>query len=277
MSSRLVSPPERAGVYASDVKPEVGSNIARLSRPSERDEATPRPDLRRDLAESAHDARELDRVLQDESITDLELRHALRGRLPSIVSTRVFEQSRFGSRQTVLGAIARSPSTSTRTALQALPGLAWRDLADVATAAELAPAVRQKAESLLLDGLAAMRLGDLITLARVGPRRVCQKLLSFDDGRVRESGLHNPRLRDGDLCAVLESRDAPRQLPAEILAVHRFAVSYQVRRAIVRSAATPHPISLQLIAEMNPGDLRKMARSDDVPPLVSAVARRILG
>jgi hypothetical protein len=239
-------------------------------------EAAPR-DLRRDLAENAHDTQALDRVLQDESITDLELRHALRGRLPQNVSAHVLERSKFGVRQTVLGAVARSPSSAPRTALQALPGLAWRDLADVATAAELAPAVRQKAESLLLDGIASMRLGDLITLARIGPRRVCQKLLFSEDARVREAGLQNPRLRDGDLCVVLESRDAPRQLPAEILAVHRWVVNYQVRRAIVRSHGTPHPISLQLIAEMNPGDLREIARSDDVPPLISAVARRILG
>ena len=189
----------------------------------------------------------------------------------------VLERSRFGTRQTVLGAVARSPSSPPRIALQALPGLAWRDLAEVAVAAELAPAVRQKAEALLLDGLNAMRLGDLITLSRIGPRRVTSRLLLSPDPRVRAAGLHNPRLRDGDVCAILESDDAPRQIASEILQVHRWALSYQVRRAIVRSGTTPHPISLALIAKMNPGDLRDLAASDDVPPLVSAVARRILG
>jgi hypothetical protein len=236
-----------------------------------------RGDLRRALSESADDPERLSRILEDESITDLELRHALRSRLPSGVSVHVMERSRFGTRQTVLGAVARSPSTAPRTALQALPGLAWRDLADVAVAAELAPAVRQKAEALLLEGLNAMRLGDLITLSRVGPRRVTSRLLLHPDPRIRCAGLQNPRLRDGDLCALLESTEAPREIAAEILQVHRWAASYQVRRAIVSGSATPHPISLALIAEMNPGDLRDLAQSDDVPPLVSAVARRILG
>ena len=235
-----------------------------------------RTDLRRSLAESADDPEALSRLLNDASITDLDLRHALRGRLPPSVSAYVMERSRFGTRQTVLGAVARSPSTSVRTALQALPGLAWRDLADVAVAAELAPAIRQKAEALILEGLTAMRLGDLITLARIGPRRVTTRLLGSQDHRVRASALHNPRLRDGDICVVLEGT-APRELASEILAVHRWAVNYQVRRAIVRGAATPHPVALALIAEMNPGDLRELARSDDVPPLISAVARRILG
>lgn len=237
----------------------------------------PWTDLRRALSEVADDPERLARLLADDTITDLDLRHALRGRIPSTVSAFVMERSRFGSRQTVLGAVARSPSTVPRVALQALPGLAWRDLAEVAVAAELAPAVRQKAEALLLDGLTAMRLGDLITLSRIGPRRVTSRLLLSSDPRVREAGLHNPRLRDGDLCAILELPEPPREIAAEILRVHRWSTSYQVRRAIVRSFATPHAISLSLIARMNPGDLRDLARSDDVPPLVSAVARRILG
>ena len=241
------------------------------------DSSNVRRDLRRALSESADDPDRLSRLLSDDSITDLDLRHALRGRVPPSVTVFVLERSRFGTRQTVLGAVARSPSSPPRIALQALPGLAWRDLAEVAVAAELAPAVRQKAEALLLDGLNAMRLGDLITLSRIGPRRVTSRLLLSPDPRVRAAGLHNPRLRDGDVCAILESDDAPRQIASEILQVHRWALSYHVRRAIVRSGTTPHPISLALIAKMNPGDLRDLAASDDVPPLVSAVARRILG
>jgi len=234
-------------------------------------------DLRRALAESAGDLDRLARLLADESITDLDLRHALRARLPAAVSAFVMDRSRFGTRQTVLGAIARSPTTAPRHALQALPGLTWRDLAEVSVAAELAPAVRQKAEALLLEGLNAMRLGDLITLSRIGPRRVTAKLLLSPDSRVRAAGLHNPRLRDADVCAVLGMNDAPREIAAEILHVHRWATSYQVRRAIVCSRLTPHPISLSLIAEMNRADLKELAQSDNVPPLVSAVARRILG
>jgi hypothetical protein len=236
-----------------------------------------REDLRRALAESAEDPDRLATLLEDEAITDLDLRHALRGRLPPAVSAFVMERTRFGVRQTVLGALARSPSTAPRTALQALPGLSWQDLADVAVAAELAPAVRQKAEALLLDGLNAMRPGDLITLSRLGPRRVAARLLLSADSRVRASGLHNPRLRDQDLCDLLLRGDAPREIASEILRVHRWAASYQVRRALVRSPVTPHPISLSLIAEMNPGDLKELAQSDEVPPLISAVARRILG
>lgn len=233
-------------------------------------------DLRRALEECAEDPGRLALLLSDDSITDLDLRHALRGRLPQSVSVFVMERSRFGTRQTVLGAVARSPSTTPRTALQALPGLAWRDLADVAVAVELAPAVRQKAEALLLDGLNAMRLGDLITLSRIGPRRVTSRLLLSPDPRVRAAGLHNPRLRDADLCALLDSDAAPREIASEILQVHRWSQSYEVRRAIVRSTLTPHPISLGLIASMNRGDLRDLAQSDDVPALVSAVARRLL-
>ena len=241
------------------------------------DSADAKPDLRRALAAKADDPEGLGQVLADPSITDLDLRHALRGKLPASVSVYVLERSRFGTRQTVLGAVARSSSTAPRTALAALPGLAWRDLADVAVAAELAAAVRHKAETLLLDGLNAMRLGDLVTLSRIGSRRVTTRLLLSAEPLVRAAGLENPRLLDEDVCAILESDKAPREIAVEILRVHRWAVSYQVRLAIVRSFLTPHPTSLPLIAQMNPKDLRDLAHSDDVPPLVSAVARRLLG
>lgn len=233
--------------------------------------------LRQALRENAADPEALARILANEDLTDLDLRSALRGRVPASVNAFVVERSRFGARQTVLGAVARSASTAPRTALQALPGLAWRDLAEVAVAAELAPAVRQKAEALLMDGVNSMRIGDLITLARIGPRRTATRLLFHGDERIRGAGLENPRLRDTDVCEVVGSPEAPVPIAAEVLRVHRWAVSYQVRRALVRGPRTPHPISLSLIAEMNPGDLRDIARSDDVPALISAVARRILG
>lgn len=236
-----------------------------------------RDDLRRALSDCAEDPDRLSSLLSDDSITDLDLRHALRGRLPPSVSVFVMERSRFATRQTVLGAVARSPSTAPRTALQALPGLAWRDLAEVAVAADLAPAVRQKAEALLLEGLNAMRLGDLITLARIGPRLVTSRLILSSDARVRAAGLHNPRLRDGDLCALLESGKTRGETAAQILQVHRWAQSYQVRRAIVWSPATPHSVSLPLISRLNRGDLRELAQSDEVSGLVSAVARRLVG
>ena len=76
-------------------------------------------ELRHALAESADDPDRLARLLADDSITDLDLRHALRSRLPSSVAVFVMERSRFGTRQTVLGAVARSPTTTPRLALQA--------------------------------------------------------------------------------------------------------------------------------------------------------------
>ena len=107
-------------------------------------------------------------------------------------------------------------------------------------------------------------------------RRVTSQLLLSTDARVRTAGLHNPRLRDADLCALLESDEAPGEIAAEILQVHRWALSYQVRRAIIRSSTTPHTVSLPLIARLNRGDLRDLAQSDEVSGLVSAVARRLL-
>lgn len=234
-------------------------------------------DLRRLLVAHACEPEQLELLLAAESVTDLDLRHALRGRVPAELSVHILERSRFGTRPAVLGALALSTSTPPRVALQTLGGLAWRDLAEVAVRSEIPPAVRQKAEAHLLDGLSSLRLGDLITLARVAPARVVRRLLLSPDLRVRKSGLLNPRLRARDLGEVIESREAPLALAAEALDTGRWAAHYEVRRSIARSPRTPHAVSLSVIGGLNRGDLRDLSESVTAPPLIVAVARRLLG
>lgn len=234
-------------------------------------------DLRRLLLAHAREPEALERVLASDSVTDLDVRHALRGRFPAELSVHILERSRFGTRQAVLGALALSPSTPPRIAMQTLGGLAWRDLADVAVRSELPPAVRQKAEAHLLEALETLRLGDLITLARLAPARVARRLLLSPDTRVRQAGLQNPRLRARDLGDVLESSEAPVALAAEALETGRWADHYEVRRAIARSPRTPHPVSLSVVAGLNRADLRDLAESVSAPLLIVAVARRLIG
>ena len=173
--------------------------------------------------------------------------------------------------------MAMSPSTPVRITLEILGSLAWRDLAEASIRAELAPAVRQKAESLLLDSLRTLRLGDLVSLSLLGPRRVARALLSHGDDRVRAGALQNPRLRSLDVCEEVERASAPPDLSGQVLLCHRWALLYDVRLSIVRGTATPRPVALPLVSTLNPGDLREIAGSDAVSPLIAAVARRLLG
>ena len=79
-----------------------------------------------------------------------------------------------------------------------------------------------------------------------------------------------------DICFVLNIEDTHVVSYAQKKLANLGLVWYCVHNGLM-NPALGWPISLALIAEMNPGDLRDLAQSDDVPPLVSAVARRILG
>lgn len=214
-----------------------------------------------ELRAAAHDSEGIDRILERENVTDLDVRHAVRHRLPPLVAERILRSKRFSSRPMVLGALAVSPTTPVTAVLSILGGLGYRDLALAATAAELAPAVRQSAEGVLLDMLPSLRLGDRISLARLCPRRVAMNLLSDSDARVRMAALDNPRLREQDLATAVEAPEARPSLAAEVLEVHRWKANYVVRRAIVRGPNTPRSVALSLISALQPLDLKDLAEN----------------
>lgn len=231
-----------------------------------------------ELRSLAHDPATLDARLEDSEWTDLDVRHAILHRLPPAVSDRILRSKRFGARPAVLGALALSPTTPVSRVVSILSGLGWRDLATAATAAELAPAVRQRAETILLDLLEELRVGDRISLGRSSPRRVAARLLMDLDGRVRTSALENPRLRADDLAEVLGSARAPKALFAEVVELHRWRDAYPVKVAIVRADRAPRPIALSIMTSLQRTDLRDLVDSPPrgFDPFLASVARKLL-
>jgi hypothetical protein len=231
-----------------------------------------------ELRRAAHSPKALDRLLEEAEWSDLDVRHAILFRLPSSVAAHILKSRRFGARPAVLGALALSPTTPVSRVVSILNGLGWRDLSTVATSAELAPAVRQRAESILLDQCEELRVGDRISLGRTSPARVAARLLQDVDARVRASALLNPRLRADDLAQVFASPRAPRGLFAEALELHRWRDAYPVKLAIARSRRAPRPVALSVMTSLQRTDLRDLAESPPVgvDPFLVTVARKIL-
>lgn len=160
--------------------------------------------------------------------------------------------------------------------LRLVGALHWRDLAEVALAPRCSAALRFRAESLLRDGLAEMRLGDRVTLGRLATPALLPLLLADGDARVIDAALHNARLREQDLVAALQHKQAPRALAERAAASPRWAASYAVRLALVLQPATPLPLALQQISRLLARDLRRVAQQPDLPPLVRLAAEGVL-
>ncbi|HEX9188619.1 MAG TPA: hypothetical protein VGB87_16180 [Vicinamibacteria bacterium] len=222
--------------------------------------------------ESRPRAREVLTEVADEPV----LAAALARAVPAAFLEEVAASRPWSERPRILARVVLSPRAPSALAQRLVGGLYWRDLADVAATPRLPAAVRARAESLLRDGLADMRLGDRVTLARLATPALLPLLLSDPERRVAEAALVNPRLREEDLVGALRRDDVRLSLVEEAVASPRWASSYAVRLALVLQPRTPLPFALQRISALVPRDLRRVAQETALRPLVRAAALAVL-
>jgi len=172
--------------------------------------------------------------------------------------------------------VVMSPRAPRTLCLRLVGALSWRELADVAATMRLPGAVRSRAESLLRDGLADIRLGDRITLGRLATPALLPLLLADADARVVEAALLNPRLREEDLVRALRRDDVLPALAAAAAGSPRWHDAYAVRLALVLQPRTPLALALQQISSLVPRDLQRVAAEAALRPLVREAAAGVL-
>jgi len=223
-------------------------------------------------SESASRARELLARGCDESILAATLRRAL----PVAFLEAVASLSPWSERPRLLALVVLNPKAPRALAQRLVSALYWHDLAEVAATQRLPASVRARAEASLREGLADMRLGDRVTLARLATPPLLPPLLDDSERQVVEAALVNPRLREEDLTTALR-RDAVRVTLVEAAAGSpRWSRSYAVKLAIVLQPRTPLPLALERISSLVPRDLRRVAEEKALRPLIQAAAREVL-
>jgi hypothetical protein len=216
------------------------------------------------------------RALLAQAPDEQVLAAVLRRAVPAAFLEEAAAMRPWSERPRVLARVVLSPRAPQALSLRLVSSLYWRDLADVAATPRVPAAVRSRAESILRDGLADMRLGDRITLARLATPALLPPLLADGEPQVAESTLVNPRLREEDLVAALRKDDVAVSLLEAVVSSSRWAVNYAVRLALVLQPRTPLPLALQQISSLVPRDLRRVAAEATLRPLVRAAAREVL-
>ncbi len=223
--------------------------------------------------ESRPQAREVVTGAADEQVLAAALGRAVPiAFLEEVASTRPWSE-----RPRVLARVVLNPRAPRALSLRLVGTLYWRDLADVAATPRVPAAVRARAESLLRDGLADMRLGDRVTLGRLATPALLPALLADTERQVTEAALVNPRLREADLVAALRRDDVRPSLVESAAASSRWASNYAVRLALVLQPRTPLPLALQQISSLVACDLRRVGEEASLRPLVRAAALEVLG
>ena len=182
----------------------------------------------------------------------------------------------WSDRPRLMARVVLNPRVPRALALRLLPILYWRDLADVAAAPYVAAGVRVRAEACLKDLRRDMRIGDRVSLARIATPAVLPGLLADLEPRVAEAALLNPRLRETDLVDALRQAEASACLIQAVAASRRWSERYAVRLALVLQSRTPLAVALAQVSSLVKGDLRRVAETRGVRPLVQAAAAAVL-
>jgi hypothetical protein len=176
----------------------------------------------------------------------------------------------------LLASIVLSPRASRPLGLRLVGSLLWRDLADVAASPRVAAAVKIRAEAILKDQLADLRLGEKITLAKIATLPVLVPLLADVDAKVVEAGLNNARLREEDVLTLLRADPPSRTLMEAVVASSKWRERYGLRLAIALHPRAPLALALGQLTTLLSKDLVRIAETQALTPLLQAAALRVV-
>jgi hypothetical protein len=249
------------------------------SRPAHGPQSRSRGDLQADnlfheLWRAGNDRHAIRELLRLRDPEDSLLREVLRRPVPVAALEELGTTPPWSDRPRVLGGVACNPRTPRSVTLRVLPALYWPDLAEVAAKAYIPAGVRARAEGRLSEMLRDLKLGERISLARQATPAVLKGLLADAEPRVVRAALQNPRLRESDVVEALRDPRLAQPLPRELSASARWSGCYAVRLALVLQPATPLGIVLAQLTALTPADLRRVAETSGLLPLVQASAAR---
>lgn len=162
-------------------------------------------------------------------------------------------------------------------ALQLLPGLFWRDLAELSLNLHLRPPLRAQAERLLAERLPGLAEGEKMTLARRVGGVVLSRLLQDPSRRVIAAVLENPRLTEGLLYPLVRRETTVPAILALIAESPRWGNRYDLRVGLAQNPATPMDVVLRLLPSLKRSDLRTVAQAPRVASPVRQRARLLAG
>jgi len=101
-------------------------------------------------------------------------------------------------------------------------------------------------------------------------------ILAHDPNRVvRRYVLLNPRITDGEVAMIVNSKQADEEVLRMVCDKRDWMKNYQIRLGVVRNPKTPLVSAISLLSTLMVKDLGRLAKSRDVPEGVVHHARRI--
>lgn len=122
----------------------------------------------------------------------------------------------------------------------------------------------------------SMGVPERMKLALRGNKEVRLILLKDSIRLVSELVLRNPKITEDEIVAITHNRSADEDLIRIIAERREWTRNYQVRLGLVANPKTPTGAAVRLLGTLDDRDIRRLAKSKNVPDAVSGQARRLV-
>lgn len=190
----------------------------------------------------------------------------------SDVCQQLAQSPRVTSYYTVRARLVAHRLTPHAHALKFVHHLYWNDLLRLSVDVRVPSPVRAAIDRQLLARLPKLTIGEKITTARTCSREVAQALLRDASPRVFAALMNNPRLREDDLVARINSGEATVEQLRIVSSDRKWSYRQAVRLALVLNPATPRAVAASQLLRLPKADLRALYRN----PALSLYLRRCI-
>ena len=150
--------------------------------------------------------------------------------------------------------------------------LYWRDLVRLSVEVTVPPAVRRAIDTVLVNRVHKLTVGERITSARRCSQALIKVLLLDPEPKVFAGLLINQRLREEDLVELVSTGRATPQQLVMLGDDRKWSFRYAVRKALVLNASTPRATAAAQLRFLSKRDLREIHSS----PATSVYLRRCI-
>ena len=129
-----------------------------------------------------------------------------------------------------------------------------------------------KVEQSLFASIQEMSVAQKVKFAITGSKEAREILIKIPNSMIQRSVLKNPRITEGELIRLAESKSTEDELLRDISRLRVTRKSYKLARALVWNPKTPFQISSRLLDRMNLHDIKMLSRSRNISSMLRNAA-----
>ncbi|HUI67819.1 MAG TPA: hypothetical protein VL087_06385 [Nitrospirota bacterium] len=201
---------------------------------------------------------------------------ANRKNVPANILETIAKDKRWSESYPVRLALARNPKSPLSISLSIARYLRLFDLEEIARCHFIPLAFRRKVETMIIERISTLPLGNKKTLAKKAAGNVLLKLLQDRDPDVVQLCLNNPHLVEGHLYKVISHADTMAGT-IRMIAMHpNWSSRSLIRFSLARNGHTPLSLSVRFLQSMKIMDLRELYADPSLPVTIKPFVHREL-